>query len=121
MPLYRHTLGELKVASDGTMVFSTSMKGVAACAADPFCKEHYQGGPGGHFFAPAPSDVERQANATRIAQAWNSFDQLVDSVREMTETLQELQTINDGPGELFDFHGMLQSARDALRLAGRML
>ena len=56
---------------DGTTVYSDHLHtGVAACAPDPMCREHYKGGPGGGVhFAPADSLGERQANAALIARA----------------------------------------------------
>lgn len=53
-----------------TTVYSPDRhRGVAACAPDPFCKEHYAGGPGGNFFAPPEDLAERLANAQLIAAA----------------------------------------------------
>jgi hypothetical protein len=55
---------------DGTTVYSDHLHtGVAACSPDPMCREHYQGGPGGNYFAPPDSLGERQANARLISRA----------------------------------------------------
>ena len=56
---------------DGTTVYSDHLHtGVAACAPDPMCREHYVGGPvGGNYFAPPDSLGERQANARLISRA----------------------------------------------------
>jgi hypothetical protein len=56
---------------DGTTVYSDHLHlGVAACAPDPMCREHYRGGlVGGNYFAPPDSLGERQANARLISRA----------------------------------------------------
>jgi len=64
---------------DGTTVYSDHLHtGVAACAPDPMCREHYKGGPGGGVhFAPSDSLGERQANARLIARAPAMLDLLL--------------------------------------------
>jgi hypothetical protein len=55
---------------DRTTVFAENMTGVAACAPDPMCADHYAGGvKGGHYFSPPTSIEERRANARYCAEA----------------------------------------------------
>jgi hypothetical protein len=64
--------------SVGTTLYAADRHtGVAAFGPDPLCREHYQGGPNGHYFAPAESVAERQANARLVLEAVTRYDELL--------------------------------------------
>jgi hypothetical protein len=69
--------------NDGATVFSDHLhQGVASTAPDPFCREHYVSGPGGHYFAPSDDPRERAANAAFIVLACNLHEELVEALNE---------------------------------------
>lgn len=69
-----------------TTVFSERLHvGVAACGPDPMCKEHYRGGPGGHFFAPPESREVQLANALLVGRALNAHAELVWCLKRFAE------------------------------------
>jgi len=85
---------------DGTTLYSASgHTGVAAFAPDPLCREHYQGGPGGHYFAPPKTLAERQANARLVLEAVQRYDELLLVVKDYLQIFPAFRAMPEGaPG-----------------------
>lgn len=101
---------------DGTTICGPGHVGIAACAADPLCKEHYVGGPfGGHYFAPVSDPAEQKAIAANLVKAANCHDDLVGVVEALVHlALHGPRDALERSALLHENSPLLEAARAAL-------